>query len=185
MKTFPYAKIGKVTTWLTFGIATIIFLLYLQSGDLDFGFIGYFFFLFAVPANIILFIFLNLKAKNTADPTKVYNSAFFMLINIPVAIIYFLGVVHFTGIVRIRIENHTGSAIHNVHIQGCESEFLENLNDGKSKNIWISITGDCSIYMVYTDDAKGKKQRETIMGYVTNGMGQKITYEIGQGEVGF
>jgi len=92
--------------------------------------------------------------------------------------------VYFTGIVRIRIENHTGSAIHNVHIQGCESEFLENLNDGKSKNIWISITGDCSIYMVYTD-AKGKKQRETIMGYVTNGMGQKITYEIGQGEVGF
>ena len=63
MKRFPYAKIGKVTTWLTFGIATIIFMLYLQSGDLDFGFVGYFFFLFAVPANIILFIFLNLKKE--------------------------------------------------------------------------------------------------------------------------
>ncbi len=184
MKTLPYAKIGKVTTWLTFGIATIIFMLYLQSGDLDFGFLGYFFFLFAVPVNIVLFLFLNIRAERSDDPKKVYRSAFLMLINLPVAVLYFFVVLYFTEIVRIKVENNTGRAIHNVHILGCESRRLRDLNDGKSENIWVNITGDCSIYMVYTD-ADEKKQTETIMGYVTSGMGQKVTYEIGQGEVGF
>jgi hypothetical protein len=79
---------------------------------------------------------------------------------------------------RITIENATGNDIKNVEMIGCENEELNILKNGESKTVWIDINGDCSISMSYTD-VIGKIHNETVVGYVTSGMGKKITYNVG------
>lgn len=107
-----------------------------------------------------------------------------MLLNIPVAIFYFGVGIYFADIMRITIENTSGNDIKNIEIDGCENQKLSLLKNGASKTVWIDITGDCSISMTYLD-ANETTQNETVIGYVTSGMGQKFTYHIGQGENGW
>lgn len=107
-----------------------------------------------------------------------------MLLNIPVAIFCFGVGIYFTGVMRITIENKTEQDIYNIKIFGCENEELKGIENGGSKTVWIDINGDCSISMSYMD-AKGTIQEETLVGYVTGGMGQKFTYHVGQGETGW
>jgi hypothetical protein len=182
--TQPNTRLGNLTALVTFAIATTICGFYFFTGNLDYGFYGYFFFLFAVPINIIIFIILLIYAPKTREPKRVNRSAALMLLNIPVAIFYFGVGIYFTGVMRITIENKTGQDIKNIKILGCENEELKVLKNGESETVWIEINGDCSISMSYMD-AKGIIQEETVVGYVTSGMGQKFTYHVGQGETGW
>lgn len=182
--TQPYARLGRLTALVTFAIATIICGLYYITGNLDYGFIGYFFFLIAFPVNIIIMIILLIKASKDEQPKRIYRGISLMLLNIPIAIFYFGIGIYFIGVMRITIENNTGKDIKNIKIVGCENEELKILKNGKSETFWIDISGDCSISMSYTD-GNGKTQDETVVGYVTSGMGQKFTYHVGQGETGW
>lgn len=179
-----FDSFGKITALVTFTIATMIFAFYLFTGNLDYGFFGYLFFLLAVPSNIIILIILLFQTSKSEFPKKNSQGIRFMFLNIPVAIFYFGIGIYFTGIMRITFKNNTGEDIKKIKIVGCENEELDILKNGETETIWIDINGDCSINISYTD-AKGKIQNETVLGYVTSGMGQKYIYKIGQGETGF
>ena len=174
-----YLRLGNLTTLITFATATIICGLYFFSGNLDYGFYGYFFFLFAFPVNLIILIILLVYAPKTREPKRVRKSAARMLLNVPVAILYFGIGIYFTTVMRITIENTTGQEIKNIKIFGCENKELKGLKNGESETVWIDINGDCSISMSYVD-ANGDTQNEIVVGYVTSGMGQKFTYHVGQ-----
>lgn len=180
----PYSSLGKHTALVTFSIATIICSLYVITGDFDYGFYGYFYFLFAVPINIIIFIFLLVISVKAKESRKINQGIGLMLLNIPVAIFYFFVGIYLTGIMRITFENNTGNDIQNIKIMGCENEEIQFLKNGDSETVWIDINGDCSISIAY-QDAEGKSQDEIVNSYVTPGMGQKFTYQIGQGESGW
>jgi len=68
-------------------------------------------------------------------------------------------------------------AISNIKIVGCENEIIDHLDMGESENVWIDISGDCSIFIEYK--FHGKTHREEVFGYVTGGMGQRGIYHIG------
>jgi len=51
------------------------------------------------------------------------------------------------------------------------------LQPGDNKTVWVGITGDCTIDIEYKLD--GQTRTETVAGYVTGGMGQKMNYNIG------
>ena len=183
-KTSPFSFLGHVTALITFAIATVICGVYFFTGNLDFGFIGYFFFLLAVPINLIILMILVIKSSKVEDPERLKSGIRLMILNIPVAILYFGFGMYFIGVMRITIENNTGSDIKKIKIIGCEDSEFEMLKNGDSETVWIDINGDCSISMSYLD-SKGEIQDETIVGYVTGGMGTKYTYRVGRGEAGW
>lgn len=179
-----YFDLGRVTALLTFLIASFIFACYYITSSLDYGFYGYFFFLLAVPVNLLILIILFAYASKAEQPKRIRRSMGLMLLNIPVAIVYFSMATYLTGVMRITIDNSSGKDITNIQINGCESKELNGLKNGESETVWIRITGDCSISMFYQVE-NGSTQLETLVGYVSNGMGQKFTYRIGQGEAGW
>src|SRR5690554_220510 len=138
-----YSKLGRWTAFLTFTIASLIGLLYIFTGDSNYGFFGYFFFLSAFVINLIVLIFLLIKAPKSENPKKIYKGINWMLFNIPIAILYFGIGIYFIGIMRISIQNNTGKEISELVITGCETKEINALKNGDSKTVWISITGDC------------------------------------------
>lgn len=179
IKQNSYTSLGKRTALITFIIATSICLLFIFTGNMRFGFWGYLFFLGAFVVNLITLIFLLIKAKKSEHPIYIYRGISLMLLNIPVAVFYFAIGIYFTGIMRIRIENNTGSDIMDVTITGCEQKKIDFIKDGEFENVWINIPNDCGIQLYY-QDAQGEPRSETMVGYASSGMGQKITHQIGK-----
>ena len=179
-----YALLGKITALITFLVASVIMVLYYQSGDLNYGLIGFAAMLFFVLINGIVFLLLSVKASKYSNPKPIRRSIWWMVGNIPIALFYFVFAHYLTGVMRIEIENTTGERIAKIEVSGCDTHAISELNNGDSKEVWISIHGDCAIEISYTD-AKGEKQEETIIGYVTTGMGQRHTYKIGRDEKGW
>jgi hypothetical protein len=164
--------LAKYTTIITFFIAFLICLAFVFTGDIDYGFIGLFYFFGAGIINLIIMIFLAvIGGKGSA----------YMLLNIPTAIVFFAIGIYFTSIMRVTFINDSGQDIRNIHISGCEKEHIEALKNGDSETVWIDIEHDCQIEMTYTT-AKGKRKTDVVMGYVTNGMGQKYVHHIGKSE---
>ena len=77
---------------------------------------------------------------------------------------------------RITFINSTDNLLTDINIVGCEDEHISELKPNESKTVWVGITGDCSISLEYLEN--GKLKKETVAGYVTSGMGQKIKHEI-------
>lgn len=99
-----------------------------------------------------------------------------MLINIPIMLTYCWIAIILLGTMRITFTNDTGVEITDINIVGCGGGHIDKLEIGESKTVWVTITGDCSIYLDYL--SKGQRKGETVAGYVTSGMGQKVNHKI-------
>ena len=78
---------------------------------------------------------------------------------------------------RITFVNETSTTLTQIKIFGCEEKFIEKLDPGERKKVWVGITGHCTINIEFLSN--GQKQTENVMGYVTNDMGQRVTHKIG------
>ena len=164
--------LAKYTTIITFLIALLICLAYVFTGDMDYGFIGLYYFFGGGIINLIIMIFLAVIGG---------KGSVYLLLNIPTAIVFFAIGIYFTSIMRVTFINHTGENIRNIQITGCENEQLDLLDNGESETVWIDIEHDCQIEMTYTTE-KGKRKSEVVIGYVTNGMGEKYVHHVGKSE---
>jgi hypothetical protein len=63
-------------------------------------------------------------------------------------------------------------------ISGCERHELAGLGEGESKLLWITVPTDCDLKIEYT--INGRRQQETVAGYLTNPCGLITTYRIGK-----
>jgi len=174
----PIEKNGKLIAIISFGIGTFMLLIYFLTMSTEFAFFSYYLLVILFTTNfitlIILFIRLYQKKERKIGILKTIG---ILLLNIPIAIIYFYIVASLTNIIRLTITNKTNSPIKNLIIKGCEEKQIKLLNNNESTTVWIKIPNDCSIYAQY--QINGKTKNEQIFGYVTNMMGQKAKYEIG------
>lgn len=99
-----------------------------------------------------------------------------MILNIPVMIAYCWVAIILLGTMRITFTNDTGTELTDINIIGCGGGHIDKLKVGESETVWVSITGDCSIYINYVSDGQTKK--ETVASYVTSSMGQKLNHKI-------
>lgn len=179
-----FARIGKTAAAILLILLTVAFTLYCITGDLAYGSYSYLGLLYAAPILLVLLILLRILSTKSETRKCVQQAFGLLLLNIPVAIVY-LGIgFYLIGVMRIKIVNQTGGEAINLRIQGCDNAEIEQLKNGDSKTVWIDINGDCSISLTYLDE-NGLTQNETIIGYVTSGMGQKMTYSLGRGETGW
>ncbi|SHF79141.1 hypothetical protein SAMN05444396_101411 [Flavobacterium segetis] len=77
---------------------------------------------------------------------------------------------------RITFTNSTQTTLTDINIVGCGGGHIDKLKVGESKTVWVDITGDCSIDINYLSN--GQRKEETVAGYVTSSMGEKVNHKI-------
>ncbi len=83
-------KIGRIVTTTSFLIGTIFLLSYIISRDLTIAVLGFYYLIIATIINLIaLIIFLILAFNNPKNKNKYLKTILVMLINIPIATIYY------------------------------------------------------------------------------------------------
>ena len=179
MKSEKYITIGKVTALISFIIGTLIFGIYFLTSNSDLLFIGYGFIVLVGITNLIIII--AILAKSNSDSTnrkRLLKTSRLMLINLPIMFLFIWFSLILIGNMRITFTNSTQNKLTDIKIVGCETEYISELKPNESKTVWVGITGDCSITLGYLEN--GELKKETVAGYVTSGMGQKMNHKIGR-----
>ena len=171
-------KYGKFIAISSLIFGTILLLIYYLTMSTESAVFSYFLLIIVAIINFGFLIALVIKYfQSTEYKNQILKTIGILLINIPIAVLYFYIVVSLTNIIRLKITNKTNTDLTNILIGGCEKKQIDKLKINESETIWIKIPNDCSIYAEYQID--GKIKSEKIFGYVTNMMGQKVSYEIG------
>ena len=178
MTTERYIKLGLQTALISFLLGTVIFGLYFLTSSSDLLFLGYGFIVLTGLVNVgILFAILVRANKDEENRKRLFTTSGLMLINIPIMLIYCWVAIILLGTMRITFTNHTGSDLTDIKIVGCGGGQIDKLEVGESETVWIDITGDCSINISYLSN--GQRKVESVAGYVTSSMGQKMKHNIG------
>lgn len=182
MTTERYIKLGRQTALVSFLLGTGIFGLYFLTSSFELLFVGYGFIALTGLINIGVLISILVRAtKDENNKSKLNWTAGLMLLNIPLMLFYCWVAIILTNTMRITFTNSTQTILTNINILGCETQHIDKLDVGQSKTVWVGITGDCTIDIDYLTN--GQRNGENVAGYVTNGMGQKMKYNIsGQNE---
>ncbi len=181
MKGVTKIKIGNLTALISFLIGTAIFLAYVISENDQLFLIGYFYLIVAGISNFVILFWLLLQTSEDRSIRKGLNrSKIFIVANIPIAIGYFFVIMYLLSYLRITFVNSTGDTITNVRIIGCDNKSISHLDTDQSKTKWIGINGDCSVDIKYL--INGEEKQETVVGYSSGPMGQRLKYEIGSNE---
>lgn len=177
MTSKKHITLGKWTALISFIIGTLIFGLYFFTSNGELLFIGYGFIILAGIVNpIILSAILFKSNSDSVNHKKLLKTSGLILINIPIMFIFIYVTMILIGTMRITFTNSTQNTLTNINIIGCETKHIAELKPNESKTVWVGITGDCSINLEYLENGKIKK--ETVVGYVTSGGGQKLKHKI-------
>lgn len=173
-----YIKLGRLTALLSFLVGTAIFILYFLTSSFEILNLGYRFIALAGLINVVILISILFKANRDKDNrAKLFAACSLMLLNIPVLFLYCWVTGILLDTMRITFTNTTQTTLTNINIVGCGGGHIEKLENGESETVWVEITGDCSIGINYLSD--GQKKEESVAGYVTTLMGQKMKHNIG------
>ena len=177
MKAEKYITLGKLTALISFLIGAFIFGGYFLTSNSDSLFIGYGFIVLAGITNLVILIAIVVKSNSDSTNRKrLLKTGEFMLLNLPIMFVFIWISMIVIGNMRITFTNATDNNLSDIKIFGCETEYISELKPNESKTVWVEITGDCSITLEYLEN--GIKKTETVAGYVTNGMGQKMKHKI-------
>lgn len=178
MGTERHIRLGRLTAILSFLLGTFIFGLYYITSSSALLFIGYGYILLASLVNLVVLVLILNRAKKDQNNRKgLLKTSGIMLLNIPVMLLYCWIAIILLGTMRITFTNPTQTPIDNIKIMGCASGYIDRLSAGESKEIWVDISGDCTINITYS--LAGTNKEEVVVGYVTSSMGQKIEHRIG------
>jgi hypothetical protein len=164
---------------LAFFIAgTILLAAYYYTMSPTVALIGYSYTGLAALTGIIYLILIGFRIiSRKIDSFTGLKCAGIVLINLPIAALYFYFVMVLMTTARITFENATGRDISSVSIGGCSNQELGELKTGESKTVWIRIKSDCSLVLFYKIDREPKL--ETPFQYLTHNNGMIATYKIG------
>ncbi|WP_072987500.1 hypothetical protein [Flavobacterium segetis] len=177
MTTERHIKLGRQTALISFLLGTVIFGLYFLTSSSDLLFLGYGFILLTGLINLgILISILSKSNKDKDNRTNLLTTCGLMLLNIPIMLFYCWVAIILLGIMRITFTNSTQTTLTDINIVGCGGGHIDKLKVGESKTVWVDITGDCSIDINYLSN--GQRKEETVAGYVTSSMGEKVNHKI-------
>jgi hypothetical protein len=166
------------TAVISFLAAATIFLLYFFSGDLIYGFVGYFATLLFGLVNLIALVVIIVAMKKHPSIRRIGATTIgFQLFNIPVALVCFWAGLRLTNIARINFVNETGEKLENVKILGCEEQTINSLEPNEEFTAWIKLKGDCSVHMEYVQN--DTTVQEEVCGYLCFGAGGVFDHAIG------
>lgn len=178
MKTEQHLKLGRLTALISFLLGTAIFGTYFFTSSFELLSLGYGFIILAGLINIGILVAILVRAnKDKGNITKLFRTCQLMLLNIPVLFFYCWAAIILLGTMRITFTNTAPITLTNINIIGCGGAHIDKLESGESETVWVDITGDCSIGIDYLSG--GEKKEESVAGYVTSSMGQRMKHNIG------
>ena len=178
MTTDKLTKLGRLTALFSFLIGTMIFVFYYLTSLSNLLFLGYAYIIIAGLLNLIIITLLIIRIFDSeGQRLKLLKICGLILLNIPALIIYCYISLYMTGVLRIKFKNATENELTEIKINGCETKTIQKLSPNEVKTIWIGIPRDCSVDITYI--VNGQLKQETVSGYMTPGMGQRIKYNIG------
>jgi amino acid transporter len=178
MKTERHLKLARQTALLSFLLGTAIFGFYFFTSSFEVLSLVYGFITLAALINSVVLISILVKAKRDKDNReKLFGTCALMLLNIPVLFFYCWTAIILLDTMRITFTNPTPTTLTNINIVGCGGAYIDQLESGESETVWVNITGDCSISIDYLSG--GQKKHESVAGYVTSSMGQKMKHTMG------
>lgn len=164
-----------------FTIGTLLFIAYATTLSTFVGLIGFVYTGLAFLTGMVYLFVLGSKiGRKKVDPETGKKSIQILMLNLPIALIYFIIVMILINTARITLENSTGQDINSIKILGCDNKEIESLRTGQSKTIWIYIPNDCSLELRY--EVGGEIRTETMASYLTNFGGVIATYQIGSNQ---
>lgn len=98
-----------------------------------------------------------------------------MILNVPIAILYFYIVMFLMSTMRISLINETGAKLYDLKIIGGENKIIYELGVGERQTEWIPIKSENPIILEYRID--GETKREIIYSYPVTG--ERINHRIG------
>jgi len=153
MKDATILRIGNFTVFFSFLLGTVIFLTFVITEDQNLFLFGYYFIIIAAIVNLVVLFWLLFQTSIEKSIRRRLNRSRLLLVaNIPIAILYFYGVMTLLSYMRITFVNKTESTITNIRIIGCESKSIDQLSPNGKSTKWIEINGDCSIEIKYLKD---------------------------------
>ncbi|MGV9012882.1 MAG: hypothetical protein ACOH13_09845 [Flavobacteriales bacterium] len=177
MKSEKYICLGRGTALISFLVGTLILDVYFFTSTSEVLFIGYRYIAIAGIANLIILLAILVKSNSdSANRTRLVKAGGLMLINVPIMLLFIWFAIVLNGNMRITFTNSTQSKLTHIKIVGCETKHVPDLEPNESKTVWVGITGDCSISLEYLEN--GTQKKETVAGYVTTGMGQRMKHKI-------
>lgn len=178
MTTEQHIKLGRQTAIISFLLGTLIFGVYFLTSSFEVLLLGYSFIAFIGLINLGVLITILVQAnKDKNNRAKLFTTCGLMLLNIPILLFYCGLLLILLNTMRITFTNSTQTPLTNIHIVGCGGGHIDKLEVGESETVWVDITGDCSLKIDYL--ANGQKKEESVAGYITSNMGQKMMYYIG------
>lgn len=178
MNTEQHIKLGQQTALISFLLGTIIFILYFITSSFELLFTGYGFIAVAGLINLGVFISILFKAGRDRDNTaRLFSTCRLMLLNIPVLLFYCWVAAVLLDTMRITFTNSTQTTLTDINVVGCGAGHIDKLESGESETVWVEIIGDCSIGIDYLSN--GQRKKESVAGYMTSSMGQKMKHNIG------
>jgi len=174
MTTQQHLKIGRLTALISFLLGTGIFGLYFLTSSSDLLFLGYGFIVLTGLINLGILVAILFRAnKDRENRKRLLKTSGLMFINIPVMLVYCWVAIILLGTMRITFTNDTGTQLTDIKIVGCAGGYIDKLESGESKTVWVTITGDCSIYLDYLSN--GQRKEEIV---ASSSMGQKVNHKI-------
>jgi hypothetical protein len=175
-------SIAKYTALVTFLVPLVLALAFVGSGNIEFLFMGFYFFLFAALVNLVVLFYLAILASRRSYPTYLLKGIALLLLNVLTVIAFVAMGVYFTNIVRVTLVNKTGHTVKNIVVSGCERIKIQEIENGDSETVWVDVKNDCYILMEYSTKS-GQRKAEIVQEYVTNGNGQILHHQIGKSEI--
>ncbi len=174
----PDFKFASRLSLVFFTVGTLLIALYYFTMSPVSALVGYAYTGIAILVGMIYLILIGFKviSKKITASTGL-KCAGIILVNLPVATIYFYFVMILMTTARITFENTTGQDISSASIGGCATEEIGTLKPGESKTVWVIIKSDCSLVLFYKLDREPKL--ETPFPYLTHNSGMIATYKIG------
>ncbi|MGH1338072.1 MAG: hypothetical protein ACRBFS_18265 [Aureispira sp.] len=169
---------GRLTFFFSLLFGSLIFGGYILTGSNNLLLGGLIYTVLAGLFNLlVLFLLLDQTKKEPSNKRSIFRTIGLMLVNLPIALFYAWFIMLLLNTMRITLVNQTGVPLTHLELEGCGSTpIIQELLPQKEQTLWVTITGDCSIQLFY--QVNGQFKREEVVGYVTNNMGEKMTYVI-------
>jgi len=174
-------KLKKISIWtaiITFILETLLLIALYYSVIIKNDFKFYFYMMIIAMINFLILFILGVIYKNKPKNFKIYlKASIYILLNIPVAIIYLYLALSLSNIMRINLINETGSPITNVEVHSNGTITIENLNIRECDRVFVPLGESTGIVITY--EINGVKYNEAIFDFVTSGMGIMVSYRVG------
>ncbi|WP_298371015.1 hypothetical protein [uncultured Lutibacter sp.] len=169
-------KYGLSTALISFIIGTLLLVAFYFSNSISITIFGIFFIAIAgiVNLSVLIKVLINLIKEKEHRKKHMLTSGIIIL-NIPIAILYFYIVMFLLNTMRISLINETGSNLTDLKIIGGETKLINELKTGDKQTEWVEIKSETPIILQYK--LNGEIKTESIHSYPVTG--ERINHRIG------